>query len=538
MIGGVLFPLFLVIGTEIYKSQTFILSIPNLLICILRVLLLVPFSSSALLLCFRYLSTRTIKLDAPLRRPSSFPLFLLAWVIILLSWLPAFLAYYPGIFGYDMHNETHQAFTGVYNTFQPLIYTLFFQGSYALGMRIFHSPTCAVALFFLLQMLLLSAMYAAVSVMLVRIFLLPRYFFWITVFFYAVIPNHAILSISSTKDAFFGGAFVLLTAQLHALCKNPESIMRSISRIVALFLSVILCSLLRNNLIYALFILIPFSLFLRKKRGEVLLLLCISLLLALFARTGLAKVLHADGGQRVELLSVPIQQVSRVYSLHNEELDEQEKAAITEYLPEEALENYWPLLSDPVKDHCKIGDGMPSITGFLKVWAGFLPRYFQEYCDQFLIMTLGYWYPEETWHDIVYSCYNEPDTEESLGYLYTGFMENIINGVERHSLSPFFYRYYQWYAHDNGFESIPIISLLLSPGFSCWVMLFFLCYGISLRRMKYILPVLLSFLMWLTLLLGPCLIVRYVYPFLSCWPVWIGSFLSGCVRKGYVSKAD
>ena len=523
LIAGILSSGFLVVGSQIYLSLTFALSLSNLLSSLLRIVLLLPLSVSVAFILFDRIQNCSVALSESLEfRQKPLLLFLSFWAVLLVLWLPAFLAYYPGIFGYDMHNETHQAFTGIYNTFQPLLYTLFFKGSYSLGIALFKNPAGAVALFLFAQMVILGALYSGVCVILSQRFHLPRFLVCGFVLFFGLVPNHAILSVSSTKDALFTGFFVLLTAQLYCLCADPDSFLKSFSRAFCLVLTVILTALLRNNLIYAFLLLIPFCFLVKRSRLKVVALLLASLLLALGARSGISSVLHADGGQRVELLSVPIQQVSRVYSLHSSELSDEQRSSITEFLPEESLKDYWPLLADPVKDHCLIGDGMPSILGFLKVWASLLPAYFQDYTDQFLIMTLGYWYPEETWHDIVYSCYHEPDTEESLGYLYTGFMENIIPGVERDSKSVVFYNYYQWYAHENGFESIPVLSLFLSPGFSCWVMILFLCYALSARRMDLFVPSLLSFIMWLTLLLGPCMIVRYTYPFLACWPVYIG----------------
>ena len=69
----------------------------------------------------------------------------------------------------------------------------------------------------------------------------------------------------------------------------------------------------------------------------------------LVVNKGFALVLHADDSENQEILTVPIQQLARVYTMEGDTLTEQQKETLFEILPEEALKRYNPKVSDPVK---------------------------------------------------------------------------------------------------------------------------------------------------------------------------------------------
>lgn len=84
---------------------------------------------------------------------------------------------------------------------------------------------------------------------------------------------------------------------------------------------------------------------------------------------------------------------------------------------------------------------------------------------------------------------------------------------------------------NNIYQKIPVISQLFSGALTVWIMLFYISWCIFYRRYKYILPALIVFLVWLTLLLGPVVLFRYLYPVYACTPIWIGIMLSSGEEK-------
>lgn len=536
LIGGYILALFTVVGCQVYTAMHFALTIGNLLLSLLLALGICPvFVSSIAMLLFCIPRWREKMANSRMNKwrlnPANMRFsagFFLIWGILLLFWLPAYLGFFPGIWGYDMHNQTFQALTHHYNTFQPLLHTLFFEGTYRLGLALFGSATAGVALFTAYQTLVLSGCLAGVCCYLARRLKTPLVITLLAVAFFAILPFNAILAVSSTKDTVFTGMFLVTLLQVYDLCMEPAAFLHAIKRILLFLVSAALTCMLRNNALYALIFLLPFAVVcIKEKRLLVGGVLAVAIVLAVVGKAGLTKAVNAGDGRRIEMLSVPIQQVARVYTLRENQLTDEEKDAITAYLPEEALKNYYPFLADPVKDNCNIGDGAPSIKGFLGVWANLLKQYPNDYVDAFFLMNLGYWYPEETFHSHIYDGYDEPDTEESLGYQYTGFMESISPDVQKRSLWPAAENYYNFFAHKNAHETVPGFKLLFAPGAYCWLLYFAILALLYYRSIRLAVPLALPLGIWLTLLLGPCLVIRYAYPLMALCPLLVGVLFNG-----------
>ncbi len=533
--GGLLMGLFLAAGADVYADMHVSLSFGGLFKTGLIALGLTSPLAAALACLFDGLPRWRDRLyngrleQSPLN-PASWRgarAFFIIWAVLVLCWLPAYLGYFPGIWGYDMHNQNHQALTGLYNAYQPLLHTLLYRLCYRMGLVVWGTGTAGVAVFTAVQSLILSACLAYVTAYLAKRLRVPFLFTLLTVAFYALLPFHAIMAVSSTKDTVFAGLFLAAAAQTYDLCMDTDVFLRGARRIVPYVLTVLLICLLRNNMLYAFLFGAAFLVLgLKRQRKRVLLLVAACAIVSVVGSKSLSAALDAGQGPRTELLNVPIQQVACVYNRHEDVLSAEDKAAICEYLPEKLLQNYYPLLSDPVKLDASIGDGLPSILGFLRVWARFLPVYFNDYLDSFLTMTLGYWFPGETFHAHIYDGYDEPDTGETLGYMYTGFIENINPDVHKQSLWPGAERYYQWFAHENRHQRIPAFSLLFAPGTYCWLLFVALFALLYFKQYRLAIPLALPYGVWLTLLLGPCVIVRYAYPIMAGAPLFAGALFN------------
>ena len=535
-IGGALLSLALYVGRAVYVERHFALTVGSLLWTALYTVLFTPVLTAALILLIGGIPAANEKLRAGrLERSGWNPanlrpavVFFFAWAVLLLCWLPAYLAYFPGIWGYDMGYQVHQVRTGLYNTYQPLIHTLLYRFGAWLGTGLFGTATAGVAVFTALQGLLLSASTAGACVYLVKRLKAPFLIGILALAWYALLPFNAILAVSSTKDAVYSGLFLLLAVQFFDLFTDTDAFFHSWKRMGLFLLTVLFCCLLRNNMLYALALTVPFAILgVKQKRLAAGGLVLASLLLALAGRIGLSGALHAGSGTRAELLSVPMQQLGCVYSRRGAELTDEEKRELFDFLPENALKNYSPFLADPIKGEETIGESSLRIADFIKLWAKYLPRYLNDYTDAFLLMTAGYWYPDENFHSHIYDCYDEPDTEETLGYQYTGFMENIDPAVEKHSLWPGAERYYQWFAHGNNHEKIPVVSLLFAPGFYCWLLFIAVLALLYYRKLSLMWPLSMPCAVWLSLLLGPCVLVRYAYPLMALSPLLAGLLLNG-----------
>ena len=77
------------------------------------------------------------------------------------------------------------------------------------------------------------------------------------------------------------------------------------------------------------------------------------------------------------------------------------------------------------------------------------------------------------------------------------------------------------FAHGTPFRALPALSLLFAPAAFVWAML--ACAGccIAARRTRLALAVALPAGLLATLLLGPAVLFRYVYPLVLCGPLFV-----------------
>ena len=68
-------------------------------------------------------------------------------------------------------------------------------------------------------------------------------------------------------------------------------------------------------------------------------------------------------------------------------------------------------------------------------------------------------------------------------------------------------------------QRIPVLSMLFSPGFLFWAHLFVLGFFWYAGRIRKLAPFALSLLVWLTVILGPTYLVRYVVFLWALLPV-------------------
>lgn len=104
--------------------------------------------------------------------------------------------------------------------------------------------------------------------------------------------------------------------------------------------------LFRKNGVYAFAVMALILLFYHKHYLKRIGLLLAAAFCSYFLITaGLTTVLHAEGGGKQEMLTVPIQQLARTYKFNREVFEPEDIAALHEILPEEALVLYNPKLS-------------------------------------------------------------------------------------------------------------------------------------------------------------------------------------------------
>ncbi|MDE6212576.1 MAG: hypothetical protein K2M70_03765 [Lachnospiraceae bacterium] len=458
-------------------------------------------------------------------------LFYLAFIFA--CWLPVFLAYYPSVFAYDAEGQLYQVIAGDYSTHHPLLHTLFLGAFFRLGGRM-GSYSAGMAVHSVVQMLLMAGAFAGALTYLYE----KRTARWtriVLLLFYGLFPTNSVLAISTTKDVLFSALVLLYTICFYRLtCDRNMQVTRK-ERAVCILLGVLML-LLRNNAVYAFVVSVPVLFFgMRRVKndqisqqenilwdgraaGKEYLHLSLGILLLFAVSAALLKTLtHAQSGSPREMLSVPLQQMARVWvNKENGELmdDQSLRQEMEKYMPPEwGFSVYDPHLADRVKNIAIIHDDP---KGLIKTWIRLGMEYPGIYIDAFLDNSVGLWFLTDDTHARVYGI----GTETGFGYLSTD-NRTMPAGCEivEHSYLPGLRAIMEKIVSDNEYEDWPVIKFLFAPALYWWLLYLYVVVVLYKKRYREVLPAVFLVVYYLTLLLSPTVLIRYMYPLVVTVPV-------------------
>lgn len=427
--------------------------------------------------------------------------------ICLLLWIPYFLAFYPGILSSDSIDQLNQILgLSPYSNHHPWLHTLFIGLFYKAGSAIGESANAGVAFYIVVQMLIMSAIYAYLITTLYRRHI-KGFFLILCLFYYAVLPFQAIYSITLWKDILFSGVFLLFSIILWQLGTEAPAKFRYIA---CFFIGVLVC-LLRSNGFYTYLFCLPFLIyFFRKIRRPFLLVSGLTLAAVFLFKGPVMSVNHVSEPDALESLSIPLQQVAATITsqgtgcLTDEEADLLGQAIDLN----EISTKYYRHISDPIKNLIRVSGNLDFLLRhkleFLKLYLSLGLRYPKEYLSAYIDQTYGYWYPDVSYWVFLletpnnsFSFYQNPLLPEKI---YT-FLSNI----------------------SSAYEDIPFYRLLWRIGTYIWIMLICLAVVIQ-KKCKALIPVFLpSIGLWLSLLVATPVYAefRYAYPIIVTVPLLI-----------------
>ena len=516
--AGFLFSLCIVLGTDLRTNGDIIYTAGNVIKKLLQATGLTFPVSALLLAAMFYLpkAGRWLARSSFSTKPEGCPwlqgkrLFFLSWAVIFLCWVPGFLAYYPGIFSYDVPRQVVQAVEHTYSTHHPLIHTLYLNGSMRLGLALTGTYAPGVAFYTVTQMGILSACFAFFCSVTGR--KLSAVFRVLAIGFFSLNPIIHLMALSATKDTLFEGFMLVCAALLWDMAGDPQLFFSKKKNGVLMIVSAALMMLFRNNGMYAFLVMAAVLLLLLKDFRKPALII---LLGALFLYQGSNRLLitacDASPGSIAEMFSIPLQQIARTLQYEPDTVTDEERNTFYEIIPEQAAGQYYDHLADLVKSDFNEEAFKHAPAKYIRLWLSLGKRHPGCYLNAFLATTLGYWYPDDTSHAYIYAA-------ERHGYLMTQHMGEIINIgdtiiVEKHSFLPWLENLYEEMATWNKHQNVPVVSMLFSPGLHCWLLLFTagLCLFQKEKR-RLLIPLALPFGLWLTLLLSPTVLMRYVFP--------------------------
>lgn len=471
--------------------------------------------------------------------------WLTIWGILIVLQIPVMLAEFPGFFCYDAQDELNQVLTRSFSTHHPLVHVLILGGNIALGHKLTGSWNIGICFHLTMQMLFMTGVFAYALTFLRKNIAIKsvdeasgninyrgkKVYRTIAVLFFGLFPTIVMYTLCSTKDGLFSTFLLLLVIELMKLLSDTENFFKLKRHIFLLILSAMMMSLLRHNGFYAYIVFIPFGVFaLRKYYKKVLILFIIPVILSVVIENGLTAALNADSSEHQEMITVSIMQLARTWRYTPEDFSEEDKEVLLSFLSERALGTYEIRAADYMKSFFNNAEYDENSGAYWKLWAKMMVSHPMTYINAWFLTCYLYWYPfavinpyrghqmpHFTYEDSSYFEYEvEPPGERHT--LAFGFIDKLYYKM---SLTPFQ-------------QKTPIVSLLFSMGFYFWVWMYFAFYTITKRKLMVCLPLMPVFLTWLTLMLGPVALIRYM---LILWyitpllPVFFGHIYSSIAES-------
>lgn len=433
----------------------------------------------------------------------------LVFALLLLCWVPVWLAFWPGTFRYDAPTQFASYIDQCLTTHHPLLHTLLLGRMMEAGLEL-DSAATGLALYCGLQMLVMAGILAYACHWLWQrgVPLWAR--LCVTVLF-ALFPLYPLWSFSATKDVLFGGFVLLTVLQLVDFWRDGNAALRSPWRVAAFVITSVLMMLFRNNGIYAFCLTVPFVLLAAKNRRGRAVLLCIGAAAGCaLAGWGLRQAAQAEGGSSVEMISIPLQQVARVVSKNREAISAEDMEIINGLYTEDMADIYDAQFADPIKWAMDY-DAYESDPGsLLSLWARLGLQNPGIYLEAFLVQNLPYYLPGAPMR------YN----------IVLGLDQLDLYPIETEPILPELREPYEAYDRTLSFLSLPGTRLLSDTALMVWVCM--LCLGLQLYRRQRGTAIGCVFLLalWLTNLLGPVAIMRYMLGFFYCVPVLAAAVLA------------
>lgn len=447
------------------------------------------------------------------------------YFIIVIVWLLGYLAMFPGVYGTDapywyyefshpevpISSQWSPIYAGAFYCFVE-IGRRFFDSSAVIGFGIFSFVQMAFVLFGVWKVVFFLnnkiGKYAAIA----------------GVIFFAVVPTHNILAVTSAQDSLFAVSFAMCLMHLIEIASEGEAYFSDWKKAISFIVWLLFSCVIRNNGLYALLVLCFFVLlFAHKYKIRVLSILLCVITLTLVYQGPIYSYLGVQKGTAIrEMLSLPLQQMGFSYK-YTDDIPDNLKLKMQRYMEDEDWLAYEPCISDQLKSRLKTDMVKENPWDFLKLYLKVGLNSPRGYIEGVLYQTYGLWYPfkeypdSKTWHP--YMIYVSSDTY-GLGFM-----------IPRKSLLPVYDKILGWLfglgeSKDGyggnlfmGFSEIPVWSLLCKAGTYVWLIIYILAYSIIYRRWLTLIPLGYILGLLLTVFLSPVILYRYVAPIIFSGPL-------------------
>lgn len=445
---------------------------------------------------------------------------LLAFCVIFVFSFLVYLALYPGVYGYDSINQVDRIYKGYMNTHYSVLFCVIIGYMVKLGENIFNSYQIGVGIFVFIQIIALSLVTSNVVVECYN-YTKNKIVYWIVVSFYCIFTFYKIMVVSVAQDVLFSAFFTLIFIKLFRISTDKEKFLRNKFNYVFLATDILMLCFLRNNGLYAILFTVPFLLLIKGK--EKIFVICSFIIPLIIYKVIYGPVfgvlnIKSDNDGIKEALSIPTQQLSRVYVYNKSAFDEENLKNFQKYYNDiDGLESYkiGSSISDAQKNHINKEGIKNDLIGYIKFYIKIGIKDTKDYIDAFLLNSLGAWYPNKTYPDTrMYHPLIEYDMTPVNDSINTGFI-----GVDRNSKNLAYENVLNWLVKENNWQKIPVFSTLYTLGFYFLSNMFMIGVVIMRKQWKLLIPTSLIVGLYITIFLAPVALFRYCFPIIICTPL-------------------
>ncbi len=427
------------------------------------------------------------------------------WALLTTVHLVCFVSYYPGTFAYDLPSQTWQAYNYVeYNNHQPVLHTLLWAFFVRVGERL-GEQSLALAFYSIFEIVCVTAV-SILVVYAVRKIIVNSYAVLVSFLYYLLAPALHLMSFCTTKDVCFSCFITLFALSLYGGMKQDSKIC-----LYGILISGTFSCMFRNNMVFVVLVVWVISLLMHCTFCIKAFLFSVICLYGCITKV-IFPIAGIEEGPVSEALPVPISQLSGIYVMNPEILSEEEKTSIKTYMPD--AEDFNPRIADYVKSSFQTDLLDSSGDLFWKTYFSVFKKAPLTYLTIFLDLNVDYWYLDAPFPD-VYSQreYIETDTQEILDF-FTVKPKNYFPAVRSF--------YDKVAAHEHWSMELPVIRYFYSMAFPFMFLALCLYLAVRNKNKLCVLPLGMLTALFLTYLLGPVSIFRYMYPYYLAMPLYFG----------------
>lgn len=435
------------------------------------------------------------------------------FILLFIGYIPYFVAFFPGLLSADSFAQIYQSI-GTYglSNHHPIIHTLFIKACFSIG-DLFGNMNYSVAIYSLSQLLIMCSVFTYYVCFIIKNGC-HKIIFYGTLLFYIAVPVFGFYAVTMWKDVLFGVFALALMIQIYKFCFK-EKITMCDNILTILF--VILVALFRNNGLYAILaISLIMLLSLRKHWKKIVLLYLIPSIVCVVIVGPVYNICGIKKGNFAESVGIPLKQISGIVA-EGLPIDYNSERFISKLIPVGIVkEQYKPLSIDDIKFNPNFNNNFleENKTQFIKVWGKLLLKYPVKYIDIYMKATYGFWYIEAQG----YSAHVWTIDPNDLGIKTS---DNILTSkmIEYH----------------NKFYEAPIVKYFARPAVFFSALLFAIAAGFMKKKWEYLLPLMLPFLIWVTIMIATPVNyqTRYVYSLFCTFP-----FIIYIIYKMFITKRE